>query len=187
MYSVYGNLDRIAGAFGILMLIAFVASIVVTVMLYSRYAANRGESVINLSDRRTWGPFLRFDTLLIERILKVFYIFLATFSAFSYVAIALSSFAGGFGVGLGMLIGGLITLIVSELVLRVAFESMMLRVIIARNTSEISRQLGSGETPDADGISNPSVPPAAAGRTCPNCGTHVPDNAQFCRHCGTRL
>ena len=182
---------RAAGATGVLLLVAFVAAIVITVIVYRKYVRVPGQQLVKLSDKGTWTPFLRFDTLLIERILKVLYIFNLVFIPLSCLAVALSAFGAGFGAGLAALVGMALTCVIAEVVTRLVFEGIMLRVIIARNTSDIRRAMGVGDPLDADGISSPA--PSAAERaaqtapTCPTCGAPIKPGSSFCGSCGTRL
>jgi hypothetical protein len=47
---------------------------------------------------------------------------------------------------------------------------------------------GPSYTPPAQQQTPPQpVAPVAGGRTCPNCGTALPDDVRFCPECGTKL
>lgn len=168
MYYGYGyGYDSIA-LFGVFILVSFIASIVLTVMIYKRYIHDGSAPRFKPQDKATWGPFLRFDTLIIDKILKALYLFNAIFVALLIISLTISSLFGGIESFFSTLIGGAISLAVLELLLRVGYELIMLTVIIARNTSEIRRTLGGGEAADADGISSPSPSaPAYASQTGP--------------------
>lgn len=142
--------------FGALILVSFIASIVLTVMGYRRYLRDGSPLRFKPQDKATWGPFLRFDTLIIDKVMKVLYLFLAIFVALAFASGVIASLFGGIGVFLATLIAGAILLVVVELLLRVGYELIMLTVVIARNTSEIKRTVCGGEAADADGISSPS-------------------------------
>ena len=183
---------RTAGSAGVLLFVAFVAAIVMTVIVYRKYARIPGQQLVKLGDKSTWTPFLRFDTLLIERILKVLYIFNLVFIPLSCLAVALSAFTAGFGAGLAALVGMAVTCVIGEVITRLVFEGIMLQVIVARNTSDIRRALGVGDPMDADGISSPAPRPqeyaaAQAIPTCPTCGAPIKPGSAFCGSCGTRL
>ena len=126
----------------ILLVVAFIAAIIVAVLGYKKYVTGPDEARINIKDQATWGPFLRFDSLLIDKIVKALYLFNALFIAFAYVAVVIGSIYDGFGAFLGTLIFGFLALVVVELLVRVFHESIMLSVIVARNTSDIKRMMG---------------------------------------------
>ena len=141
----------------ILIVIAFIAAIIVAVLGYKKYVTGPDEARINIKDQATWGPFLRFDSLLIDKIVKALYLFNALFIAFAYVAVVIGSIYDGFGAFLGTLIFGFLALVVVELLVRVLHESIMLSVIVARNTSDIKRMMGG---PQAGGDVLPPMPVA---------------------------
>ena len=88
-------------------LVAFIASIVLTVMGYKKYVGDDGGlSRIDVRDQRTWGPFLRFDTLIIDKVLKALYVFNAIFFALSMCVGAIAMLSRGFGAFVGALLGG---------------------------------------------------------------------------------
>ncbi|MST60392.1 zinc-ribbon domain-containing protein [Parafannyhessea umbonata] len=161
-YGGYGYnsnpFDQLLGfgsAFGVLMFIAFIAAIVLTVMGYKRFISDKNELHLSFKDKESWGPFLRFDILLIDKILKALYIFNALFVLFACASVALSSLSFGFGAFLGSLVGMALLCIVLEILLRVGYEFAILNVMIARNTSDIRRKLFS------DASSAPATPAPA--------------------------
>lgn len=154
MYTGYGFEG--SAFFGALIFVSFIASIVLTVIGYKRYVHDGSALRFKPQDKATWGPFLRFDTLIIDKVMKALYLFLATFIALAFASGVIASLFGGIGVFLVSLITGAISLVVVELFLRVSYELIMLTVVIARNTSEIKRAVCGGEAADADGISSPS-------------------------------
>ena len=186
----YGNPLQMLSNMGVLGSVAFIASIVLTVILYRRYARVPGSRLVNLTDKSTWGPFLRFETLLIERILKVLYIFNMIFIPLALLAGALSSFAMGFGVGMAALVGAIVIALLAEIGIRLVYEAIMLNVVIARNTSDIKRAMGIADPMDADGISSPApnmAPATTAATNCPVCGAPIKPGAAFCGNCGSKL
>ncbi|MBR3385672.1 MAG: DUF4282 domain-containing protein [Atopobiaceae bacterium] len=186
----YGNPLQMLSNMGVLGFVAFIASIVLTVILYRRYARVPGSRLVNLTDKSTWGPFLRFETLLIERILKVLYIFSMVFVPLALLAGALSSFAMGFGVGMAALVGAIVVTVLAEVGIRLVYEAIMLNVVIARNTSDIKRAMGIADPMDADGISSPApnmTPTSATATNCSVCGAPIKPGAAFCGNCGSKL
>lgn len=167
-YGGYGYnsnpFDQLLGfgsAFGVLMFIAFIAAIVLTVMGYKRFISDKNELHLSFKDKESWGPFLRFDILLIDKILKALYIFSALLVLFGCAAGALSSLSFGFGAFLASLVGMALLCILLEILLRVGYEFAMLNVMIARNTSDIRRKLFS-DAPAAPVAPAPVAPVAPA-------------------------
>ena len=74
--------------------------------------------------------FLRFDKILIETILKIAYIFCAIFITLSSFAMIGSSF-----------LGFLIYLIGGNILTRVTYELILIRIMIWKNTTEIKNKI----------------------------------------------
>lgn len=156
-YSPFYSLLGWGTAMSALSLVALIAAIVLTVVGYYRFIREDAGPQFRLGDTRTWGPFLRFDTLLIDKILRTLYLFTALLTAFLSLAVVLSAIALGFGAFMGLLVAMTLICLLLELLLRVGFESAMLRVITARNTAEIRRHL-TGEDGTAPSPSQPEPP-----------------------------
>ncbi len=197
-----------------LMLVAFIASIVLTVIGYKRFVIG-SDSKLNIDprDQRTWGPFLNFDTLIIDRVIKALYMFNAIFLALATVVGVIAALFAGFEEFLLAVLGGAILLAVGELLLRLFYELVMMTVVITRNTSAIKRELCKDEVADADGISSltpapvpepavfsvvapepepepepePAPAPEPVAPTCPQCGAAVSPDDKFCTSCGFKL
>ena len=161
--SAYSDDAAVTGAvFVILLLIAIIVTIVLTVVLYRRYAQEPGEKSFDFSNKATWGPFLKFDTLIVDKLLRVLYIFCAVGFALFELAIVLSSIAGGFGSFLMTLIFCALVTIVFELFIRVQFELAILLVKINRNTTDIKH------TVCGDAPVYPTLPTYGAAPAQPN-------------------
>lgn len=144
-----------------LMLVAFIASIVLTVIGYKRFVGSASSKLrIDPRDQRTWGPFLNFDTLIIDRVIKALYMFNAIFLALATVVGVVAALFAGFEEFLLAIIGGALALAAGELLLRLFYELVMMTVVIARNTSAIKRELCKDEIADEDGISSLTPAPA---------------------------
>ena len=191
-----------------LLLVAFIAAIVLTVIIYKRYVGSVSSKLrIDPRDQRTWGPFLNFDTLIIDKVLKALYIFNAIFLAFALCVLAIGMLFEGFSRFLAFLCVAAIALIAGELLLRLFYELIMMTVVIARNTSAIKRELCKDEVADEDGISSltpepavfsvvtpepdpapePEPEPEPVAPTCPQCGATVSPDDKFCTSCGFKL
>ena len=97
-YENYGyggpsfGIGAAGGIFVTLVVIGFIAAIVLAVVVYRKYASDGNEQPLSFKDKSTWGPFLRFDKLVIDKILRALYIFCAIFTAFFFLALVLSLF-----------------------------------------------------------------------------------------------
>lgn len=177
MYG-YGNglsnvqSSAILGSFGIFMVlgfIAFVAAIVVTVLLYRKFVS---DGTPRVSGKRDWRPFFRFETLLIDKILKAFYIFTSCLIAFESVAAIVAGLCSLIANPLGALAGIIVIAIgciVLEVLNRLGFEQTMLMILVWRNTSDLRKGLvgdqSYGNAPSAsvgNGAAQSSSYPAGA-------------------------
>ncbi len=150
--GLYGA-GAIAGALTLLSFVAFVAAIVVTVLFYRKFIAT-GKPVKQATGKRDWGPFFRFDSLIIEKLLEALYIFTSAFILFEGAAFIISSFFGivsGPEAIIGILIAivtAVITVFFFELFNRLAFEWTMMIVLICKNTTIIRKKLTGDATPN---------------------------------------
>ena len=77
--------------------------------------------------------FLRFDKMLIETILKIGYIFAAIMITLAPFAFLAAGFAG--------FIVALITIIFGNLIVRIIYEGVLIKIMIWKNTTEIKKSL----------------------------------------------
>lgn len=163
MYSMYGSYGSVATQAGVglvLAFIAFIAAIVVTVIFYRKFI-----SVDNVYKtpgvKGDWGPFFRFEHLIIENILKVLYIFTASLIAFECAASIITSFFGFMydaGAAFGGIIFFLILFVVLEIINRLWFEFSLLTVLIWKNTSAIRKSVAADDASSNAGGFNPFNP-----------------------------
>ena len=141
--------------------------------------------------------YFHFKQLYIERVLKFF-----------FMLCTLVLFLTGFFMLFGRnFLTGLIMMIVSPIVLRLVYESMLMFILLVQNVLDINNKLkgegnarkapefASGDEPlfnVPDFTPKPAAAPAAPAEEpkpatfCPNCGTKVDGNT-FCPNCGTKL
>ncbi len=159
-YNNYGygspsfGVGAAGGIFVTLLAIGFIAAIVLAVVVYRKYASDGNEQPLSLKDKSTWGPFLRFDKLVIDKILRALYIFCAIL-------------ADGIAVFLITLIMCAILCLIIELLERVSFESVMLSVIITHNTSDIKGMLERRPTTELPPAGPAPEPPFQPGPVAP--------------------
>ncbi len=133
MYYGYGYANSMASTMtGITVweIIALVLSIVGAILVYVLFLTKKNEGKF----KGFWAwlySALKFDKMMIEVILKVLYIFSALFvtlGSFGLIPISFLSF--------------LLVLVVGNVFTRVAYELILMRVQIWKNTTEIKEKLG---------------------------------------------
>ena len=110
-------------------IVAFILAVVGGIVLYFTFLAKKNESKF----KGFWGwvyDFLTFKKLLCENLLKVLYLISAIFITLSsLVMISVNFFAC------------LIMLVVGNVVIRIAYEFLLVKLLICRNTTEINSKL----------------------------------------------
>ena len=122
-YAVSGGSDA-----GVWTIIAFVLAIIGAVLAYFLFV--KPENKYPQKFVNWLRSFLNFNEMLIEPILKVTYIFLAIFitlTSFNYISYSFLTF--------------LLTLILGNLAVRVAYEFLMITIGIWKNTKEINKKM----------------------------------------------
>lgn len=198
-----------------LSVVAFIASIVLTVILYRKFVSP--DSVHKITPGVSgWATFFRFDHLLVENILKALYMFFAFEIAFQCIALIIGvPFGPGMRMGVGQFFMWFFSLIIGvivlEVILRIGFEFSLLTVLIWKNTTAIRKTMEQGAHLSAasgmPGSLNQATAPAGVASTapagtastapnaaaqtvvqgwlCPKCG-HSNRTGQFCAKCGTK-
>lgn len=149
LMGLTSTLGASAGVGAFLTLAAFIAAVVLTVLGYRKYAMEPRQAAASIDKNRELGRFLRFETMLIEKILIVLYLFTALFVALEGCAAVLteltSLFSSGSHIGyvVGPVVGGIIftaaIVVVLEVAARLGFELIMVIVKICRNTAALRK------------------------------------------------
>ena len=122
--------SNMAGAM-IWVAIASLLALIGGIVVY--YVFVKPEKEITSEFLKKLREFLRFKTMLIEGILKVFYVIAAIFTTLS----AFAWFAIGF---LGVFIF-LAQITIGNVIVRIMYESMLLKIMIWKNTKEIEAKM----------------------------------------------
>ena len=178
-------------------ILALLAAIAATVLAFVFVVPEKKRENLN-----GFGRFLHdtvnFKYLVIEKILQAFYIF-------STVYIIILGFFGlfqfetryefsryGYEEVQGDWIGyqGLLLMILGPIVIRIAYELIMMALLLVKNVVQINKKMKNANEPSAEGFD--AVQPYNAqsnGVACPNCGEYIPaDKAgSFCPYCGHNL
>lgn len=113
------------------LIIALILSLVGCFLIYFMFVKKNDKLKNN---KLEWlRSFLRFDKMLIEVILKIAYIFSALF-------ITLGSFAF-FAFGFGGFLLCLLTIVFGNLMARIIYEGMLIKIMIWKNTTEIKNKI----------------------------------------------
>ena len=170
--SYYGGILPSTGTGLVLSVIAFIAAIVVTVLLYMKYISEG--KVTTQATKHDWGPFFRFESLIIEKILKVLYLFTTCLIAFEAIASVIASFTI-IVYAPGMAITGIITILIVcallELLNRLGFEFTLMIVLIWKNTSDIRKAM---KNSSANNTVSSTAASTSAASSSPAAGTTAP-------------
>ena len=139
-YDYYGNdslissLDSgVAAGVGVTVWVIFalILSLVGCFLVYFMFVKKNNKLK---NEKLEWlRSFLRFDKMLIETILKIAYIFAALFitlGSFSFFALGFSGF-----------LLCLLTIVFGNLIARICYEGMLIKIMIWKNTTEIKEKL----------------------------------------------
>ena len=113
------------------LILSFIIAIVGCFLIYFMFV--KKDSKLANKKLEWLRSFLRFDTMLIEPILKIAYIFAAIFITlfpFSFLAAGFSGF-----------LACLLTIILGNLLTRIIYEASLIMVMLWKNTVEIKNKL----------------------------------------------
>lgn len=204
---------------GLIAILAVVVAIVATVLAFVFIVPDKKREKLN-----KFGKFLHdtvnFKYLIIEKILQALYIFATAYvilvgffmlfyvqeGYYSYYYSTPSRWYGGYG---------LLVMILGPILVRLAYEFLMMTILLIKNVIQINNKMKSGNTEKADVFAaprkeayatpaapaapaapaTPAAPVAAAAPAapvapeqgfCTNCGAKLADGAAFCTNCGTK-
>ena len=139
-YSGYGydhlgsSLDSTASAgVGVMvwLIISLIAALVGCFLVYFMFV-KKDDKLKN--EKLEWlRSFLRFDKMLIEPVMKILYIFAAILLTLGSFAMLAMGFAG--------FLMCVLTILFGNLFLRMAYEGIMIRIMIWKNTAEIKKEI----------------------------------------------
>ncbi len=124
------------------------------------------------------NDLFNFRTLFLEKIFKFLYILNTCFCIIGGVFVMFSAVdAGG-----EMALIGLGMIVVGPIIIRILYESLMMFILLVKNTIQINNKLGNkGTAPAAPTYAAPAAPNYVF---CTNCGTKYDANQGRCPNCG---
>ena len=122
---------------------------------------------------------INFKFLIVEKILQALYIFFT-------INIILSGFIMIFKYEGEFALSGLLTMILGPIAIRIAYELVMMAVLLVKNVIQINNKIkGTGEA-KADIFAAPTKDAYTEGVVCPKCGEKIA-KGEFCTKCGTKV
>lgn len=153
-----------------------------------------GDKRANLPTFGKWiHDFLNFKSFIVEAVLKFLYI-LSTLFVVLYGVFTL--FTENY-LGQSNALQGVLMIVVGPLAVRLAFELLMLLILLTKNVMSINRRLSGNEdgtemefkpglralfSTEPDEVSDVAIEVS-----CPSCGGMVNDGQGFCSTCGNKL
>ena len=135
MYNSYGVSSTILDsspkfvASGIWTIVSVILAIIGGIVLYFTFLSKKNEG--KFTGFLGWlYDFLTFNKMMIENVLKILYIIVALFvtlSSFGLISISFLAF--------------LLTLVIGNVLTRVIYELLLVKLVICKNTTEINKKL----------------------------------------------
>lgn len=165
-------------------IIACIAAVVVAILSFIFLLPEKKRPTLN-KFLTAVADIFNFKSLLLEKILKFFYILLTIFSiVLGFFMLFMQEF------GQSLALPGLLIMIIAPIAIRIIFESSMLFIVLVKNTIEINKKLDSNNAlcaSSSEAPSKPVVPQDDNTKICPTC-SHASDiNSAFCTNCGNKF
>lgn len=137
-----------------------------------------------------------FKFLIIEKILKIIYVFATAYCVllgFFMLFSGRTSYYYGWDVTSSSFQSyagyGILVIILGPIVIRIAYEIVMMTVLLVKNVIDINRKLGTPKDSNSQDIFGASITNlfTSQKKTCPRCSKALKANATFCSNCGANL
>ena len=139
--SIFDVLFSSGGALGVVTVVCFILAIIGGFVLFFGFLAKKNEK--KFTGFLGWMyDFLNFKKMLSESILRVIYLITACFITLYSLGILLFMEGGSIG---GRLLAFLLMLVIGNAVARLAYEFILVILIICKNTTEINRKMGGNQ------------------------------------------
>lgn len=169
-----------SGASGTLAIVALILAVVATVLAFVFIVPEKNRKKLN-----AFGKFLHdtvnFKYLIVEKILQALYIFVTVYIILEGFFMLFNEYVGA---------RGLLMMILGPIAVRLAYEFVIMFILLIKNVVQINNKLKANDTkPAEDVFANPvvEVPAESASVFCTTCGAKVEGDSAFCTVCGTKL
>lgn len=146
------------------------------------------------SKRQGLNPFFRFlhdlfnfKWLLLEKILKVIYIFSTLGCVIVGFLFLFSGVRDWYGDFHSVALPGILIAVLGPIVLRLTYEGLMMFIIVVKNVIAINGKLGDSRPAEAGSSEPPAAPEAPEYVFCGQCGTRCKRSDGVCPNCGRPL
>lgn len=127
------------------------------------------------------NDLFNFRALFVEKIFKFLYILTTCFCLIGGLFTLFSAIGAKYG-GDSLALSGLLVMVLGPVVVRIAYEFIMMFILLVKNTIQINNKLGgSTSAPAAPSYAAPAAPNYVF---CTNCGTKYDANMGRCPNCG---
>lgn len=163
-------------------ILAVIAAIIVTIVLYVKVMPEANDGKLGSTAQKI-HDFFHFKKLYLEVVLKFIYV-LATVTTICTGAFMLLSYTGYGRYKESMFLPGLITMVAGPLAIRLAYEFIMMFILLVKNTIEINNKLDAPkkEKPVYNAPAYEAPKPTGATWTCV-CGKKHDESVPTCT-CG---
>ena len=167
--------------------VPFILALIGTILLSIFVIPEKRRSSLN-GFFKAIADICNFKQLIIEKILKFLYTFLSLFIIVMGLFIMFSGYDG-------MALSGLLTMILGPVIIRIAYELIMMTVLLVKNVIDINKKLTKDSTKEVQApVVNAPVAetPSDSNQNdvcyCSNYGTAIESqDADFCGNCGQKL
>ena len=171
--------------------VSIILALIGTILLFVLVVPEKRRDSLN-GFFKAIADICNFKQLVIEKILKFLYTFLSLY----IIVLGFFTMFAGYD---GTILAGLLTMVLGPVIIRIAYELIMMTVLLVKNVIDINKKLTKSSAKDVESPVQTPVEAAPAATTpstntqndvcfCPNCGTKIDSaDAEFCGNCGQKL
>ena len=178
---------------GVIVTLASLSAIAATVLAFIFIIPEKKRPTLN-GFFRILHDILNFKSLLLELILKASYVFATAYVIFSgfFTIFGKTYDYGYYGRSFGdNLLEGFIMMVAGPIAIRLAYELLMMFVILVKNVTDINKKMGGEKAaePEQPQYQQEQYQQYQQPRytACPHCGNVVAPDQTYCNTCGTRV
>lgn len=183
-YDYYGYSNHSGlGVIAVLSVLAFLAAVVGTVLIMVLVTPEKRRAKLPKA-LQVFADICNFKGLLLEYIVRAIYIFSTILTVISGVFTILSApFTGSVGGFFAAVFGGLLSIVMGVILIRVIFEFAMMFILLVKNVIQINNKMpGKADDPLKLDLAAVKEAPKAAAPAAPAAEPKM----VFCSQCGTQ-